>query len=142
MKRPRPSRVEVDGVPAEADAALRRLESVQAQLRTLEHSEDSESRGARQKLLDELPELEQQTQRIRADMESRRGVVGAVRSLRAERSRERKDERARALSDQKFSRASARSSTRCCPSSKRAWPSAEELAKNARRAATPRVLQR
>src|SRR6187402_583413 len=77
-------RVEVDGVSAEADALLRRLELVQAQLKTLDRSDDAESSSARQRLLDELPALVQQTTRIRAEMESRRGVVGAVRSLRAE----------------------------------------------------------
>jgi ATP-dependent Clp protease ATP-binding subunit ClpB len=77
-------RVQVDGVSSESDALLRRLESVQAQLRTLEHSDDAESSNARQTLRDELPALEQKTQQIRADMDARRGVVGAVRQLRAE----------------------------------------------------------
>lgn len=77
-------RVEIDGVSTEADTALRRLESVQAQLRTLEHSEDTESQNARQKLRDELPALEQKVQEIRKDRASRRGVVGAVRQIRAE----------------------------------------------------------
>jgi ATP-dependent Clp protease ATP-binding subunit ClpB len=96
-------RVEVDGVPAEADASLRRLESVQAQLRTLEHSDDSESQAARQKLSEELPELERKTQQIRADMEARRGVVGAVRALRAELEATRA-ERERAFSQKNFAR--------------------------------------
>jgi ATP-dependent Clp protease ATP-binding subunit ClpB len=96
-------RVEVDGVPAEADASLRRLESVQAQLRTLDHSDDSESQAARQKLRDELPALEAKTQQIRADMESRRGVIGAVRALRAELEAARA-ERDRAFSQKNFAR--------------------------------------
>ncbi len=96
-------RVEVDGVPAAADASLRRLESVQAQLRTLDHSEDPESQAARQKLRDELPELEQKNQQIRADMASRRGVVGAVRTLRAELDAAR-SERERALAQKNFAR--------------------------------------
>ncbi len=77
-------RVEIDGMSTEADIALRRLESVQAQLRTLERSEDAESQNARQKLRDELPALEEKVQHIRKDRESRRGVVGAVRQLGAE----------------------------------------------------------
>ncbi|HEX3777610.1 MAG TPA: AAA family ATPase [Polyangiaceae bacterium] len=77
-------RVEVDGVSSDADASLRRLESVRAQLRTLEHSEDAESQAAREKLRAELPALEEKNQQIRAEREARRGVVGAVRSLRAE----------------------------------------------------------
>ncbi|MEO7034390.1 MAG: AAA family ATPase [Polyangiaceae bacterium] len=77
-------RVEVDGVSTESDGLLRRLESVQAQLRTLDKSEDTETRNARQKLLEELPALEQKTKQIRSDMAARRGVVGAVRQLRLE----------------------------------------------------------
>ena len=96
-------RVEVDGVSEESDALLRRLESVQAQLKTLERSEDDESRAARQKLLDELPALEEKTKRIRADMESRRGVVGAVRTLRAETAAVRAEHQ-RALSEKNFAR--------------------------------------
>lgn len=96
-------RVEVDGVSAEADGLLRRLESVQAQLKTLEKSEDAESRDARQKLLDELPGLEEKTKQIRSDRESRRGVVGAVRTLRAEVEAARAEHR-RALSEKNFAR--------------------------------------
>jgi ATP-dependent Clp protease ATP-binding subunit ClpB len=96
-------RVEVDGVSSEADALLRRLESVQAQLRTLQHSEDAESVDARQKLLDEQPALEEKTKQIRADMESRRGVVGAVRQLRSELAVAREEQR-RALTDKNFTR--------------------------------------
>ncbi len=96
-------RVEVDGVSSEADAALRRLESVQAQLRTLDHSEDPESQNARQKLREELPALTQKVQEIRKELESRRGVVGAVRQLRAEVESARA-ERERALAIKNFSR--------------------------------------
>ncbi len=77
-------RVEVDGVSAESDRVLRRLESVHAQLRTLEHSEDVETRRAREHLLSELPGLETQTQLIRSAREARRQVVAAVRQLRME----------------------------------------------------------
>ena len=96
-------RVEVDGVPAEADASLRRLESVEAQLCTLEHGEDAESQLARQKLRDELPGLTQKTQQIRADMASRRGVIGAVRALSAELAATR-GEREHALEEKNFAR--------------------------------------
>ncbi|MEP7051974.1 MAG: AAA family ATPase [Pseudomonadota bacterium] len=84
-------RVEVDGVSAESDGLLRRLESVKAQLRTLDHSEDPESTSARQTLRNELPDLEQKSTQIRADMEARRGVVGAVRQLRLELAAARND---------------------------------------------------
>jgi ATP-dependent Clp protease ATP-binding subunit ClpB len=77
-------RVEVDGVSAESDLLLRRLESVHAQLRSLENSEDTVTNAARLKLREELPALEEKTKRIRADMEARRGIVGAVRQLRLE----------------------------------------------------------
>ena len=96
-------RVEVDGVSTEADGLLRRLESVQAQLKTLDRSDDSETKNARQKLLDELPGLEEKTKQIRASMESRRGVVGAVRSLRAEVLAA-QSEHQRALADKSFAR--------------------------------------
>ncbi|HYP77853.1 MAG TPA: AAA family ATPase [Polyangiaceae bacterium] len=96
-------RVEVDGISTEADALLRRLELVQAQLKTLERSDDAESRNARQKLLDELPALEEKTTRIRAEMAARRGVVGAVRSLRAELDAAQGEHR-RALSEKNFAR--------------------------------------
>jgi ATP-dependent Clp protease ATP-binding subunit ClpB len=96
-------RVEVDGVSAEADHTLRRLESVQAALRTLEHSDDEASRDTRQKLLDELPGLERTTQQIRQDLEARRGVVGAVLQARAELATAR-EERGRALSEKNFAR--------------------------------------
>ena len=130
-------RVEVDGVPAEADASLRRLESVQAQLRTLEHSEDSESQNARQKLRDELPELEQKTQRIRADMDVRRGVVGAVRSLRAELDAARA-ERERALAQKNFARVGEIEHA-VLPELEARLAKAEESAKNAS-TPPPRIL--
>src|SRR5450432_2449197 len=96
-------RVEVDGISSESDGLLRRLESVQAQLRTQGHSADTESLAARQKLQDELPGLEQKTKQIRADMEARRGVVGAVRQLRTELARAR-EEHDRAVADKNFTR--------------------------------------
>src|SRR5882724_2230574 len=96
-------RVEVDGISTESDSLLRRLESVQAQLRTLERSEDAESLSARQKLQSELPELAEKTTKIRADMEARRGVVGAVRQLRSELLAAREEHR-RALAEKSFTR--------------------------------------
>jgi ATP-dependent Clp protease ATP-binding subunit ClpB len=96
-------RVEVDGMSLESDDLLRRLESVQAQLNTLQRSDDLESRGARQKLLEELPALEEKTKRIRGDREARRGVVAAVRTLTAELAAAR-TEHQRALSEKNFAR--------------------------------------
>jgi ATP-dependent Clp protease ATP-binding subunit ClpB len=130
-------RVEVDGVPAEADALLRRLESVQAQLRTLEHSEDAESQAERQKLSDELPALEQKTQQIRANMEARRGVVGAVRTLSAELASARA-ERERALSEKNFARVGEIEHA-VLPELEARLARAEESAKNAS-VPPPRIL--
>ncbi|MES1175312.1 MAG: AAA family ATPase [Myxococcales bacterium] len=96
-------RVEVDGVSTEADALLRRLELVQAQLKTLDRSDDPETRAARQKLLEELPPLQEKTKQIRAGMEARRGVVGAVRSLRSEVESARAEHQ-RALAEKNFAR--------------------------------------
>ena len=96
-------RVEVDGVSAEADGLLRRLELVRAQLTSLDKSADAETLATRQKLLDELPGLEEKTKQIRADMESRRGVVAAVRTLRSELEAAHADHQ-RALAEKNFSR--------------------------------------
>src|SRR6185295_17405372 len=96
-------RVDVDGVSAETDGLLRRLELVQAQIKTLDRSDDAESRSARQRLLEELPALEEKTTRARAEMESRRGVVGAVRTLRAKLEAARAEHQ-RALSEKNFAR--------------------------------------
>jgi ATP-dependent Clp protease ATP-binding subunit ClpB len=130
-------RVEVDGIPAEADASLRRLESVQAQLRTLEHTEDAESQAARKKLSDELPGLEQKTQQIRASMEARRGVVGAVRTLSAELASARA-ERERALSEKHFARVGELEHA-VLPELEARLAKAEESAKNAA-VPPPRIL--
>jgi ATP-dependent Clp protease ATP-binding subunit ClpB len=130
-------RVEVDGIPAQADATLRRLESVQAQLRTLDKSEDSESLVARQKLQQELPELERKNQQIRAEMDARRGVVGAVRTLRAELTAARED-RARALEQKNFARVGEIEHA-VLPELEARLAKAEESAKNAAEP-PPRIL--
>ncbi|MEZ4220105.1 MAG: AAA family ATPase [Polyangiaceae bacterium] len=74
-------RVETDGVPADVDEAIRRLESLKAQLHSLDHSTDATTLAAREKLTAEASELEPKVSEMRAKMESRRGAVAAVRAL-------------------------------------------------------------
>jgi ATP-dependent Clp protease ATP-binding subunit ClpB len=77
-------RVETDGIPANVDAAMRRLESLRAQLRSLEHTDDPTSKSARERLEAERRELEPRVAEMKAKLESRRGAVAAVRALRSE----------------------------------------------------------
>lgn len=77
-------RVETDGVPAEVDEAIRRLESLNAQLASLAHTDDPASVEARERLSAEAKELEPRVAKMRSDLESRRGAVAAVRALRSE----------------------------------------------------------
>jgi ATP-dependent Clp protease ATP-binding subunit ClpB len=130
-------RVEVDGVSSEADTFLRRLELVQAQLKTLQGSDDSVSRDTRQALESELPQLEEKTRQIRAELESRRGVVGAVRALRAEASAAHAEHQ-RALAEKNFARV-AELEHALLPELEARLAKAEELAKS-RSDPPPRVL--
>jgi len=77
-------RVETDGIPPEVDAAMRRLESLKAQLRSLQKTEDQASRQARERLEGELKDLEPRVGDMRSKLESRRGAVAAVRALQSE----------------------------------------------------------
>ncbi len=77
-------RVETDGVPAAVDEAIRRLESLQAQLASLAHTDDVASVEARARLQREADELEPRVQEMRSVLESRRGAVAAVRALGSE----------------------------------------------------------
>ncbi|MCC6528470.1 MAG: AAA family ATPase [Polyangiaceae bacterium] len=77
-------RVEVDGVPAEMDAAMRRLESLKAQISLLTGDEDKLATQTRKKLEAEAAELEPRVNDMRSQLESRRGVVAAVRAIRKE----------------------------------------------------------
>ncbi len=75
-------RVTADGLPEAADAEVRRLEAVEAQL-TLGRA-DAASDPVRVRLEDERRELAPRVETIRAAGERRRGAVAAVRTLRAE----------------------------------------------------------
>jgi ATP-dependent Clp protease ATP-binding subunit ClpB len=77
-------RVETDGIPAPVDAAMRRAESLRAQLRSLEHTDDPATRATRDKLSRELEELEPKLSEMKSKLESRRGAVAAVRALKSE----------------------------------------------------------
>ncbi len=77
-------RVSIDGVPEETDRQLRRLESVEAQLHSLEGADDSASMDARRKLEREVADLTPLVKELRGELESRRGAVAAVRALQKE----------------------------------------------------------
>jgi ATP-dependent Clp protease ATP-binding subunit ClpB len=77
-------RVEIDGVPEEVDGAMRRLESLKAQIAALETDDDKLSVQTRVRLEAEAQQLEPKVAEMRKGMESRRGVIAAVRALRKE----------------------------------------------------------
>ncbi len=78
-------RVELDGVPAEVDNAIRRLASVKAQYQSLLDDDDAMSIKTRSRLEKEIAELEPLVVEMRARLDSRRGALAAVNALRAER---------------------------------------------------------
>jgi ATP-dependent Clp protease ATP-binding subunit ClpB len=80
-------RVEIDGVPARVDDAIRRLSSIKAQRASLAGDLDSMSVKTRQRLDKEMAELEPTVAEMRAKIESRRGAVLAQNTLRAEYAR-------------------------------------------------------
>jgi ATP-dependent Clp protease ATP-binding subunit ClpB len=93
-------RVETDGMPAEVDGAIRRLESIKAQLMSLASVDDQASNAMRGRLEAEATDLEPKVQRLRSDLESRRGAVAAIRALRSELEQARSAlERARSAKD-------------------------------------------
>ncbi len=77
-------RVEVDGVPAEMDHTMRRLESVDAQISGLQDDNSKEGTQMREQLQKEADELRPQVSGMRDKLESRRGVVAAVSAIRKE----------------------------------------------------------
>lgn len=74
-------RVEQDGLPREADGAIRRLESLDAQLLSLSEADDPASVKTRERLAKEREELEPRVRELRTKAESRRGAVAAMRAL-------------------------------------------------------------
>ncbi|HYO95021.1 MAG TPA: AAA family ATPase, partial [Polyangiaceae bacterium] len=77
-------RVEIDGVSPQADTQIRRLESLEAQLARARDVSDESGQRVRERLETELRERTPQVQALRQQLEARRGVVAAVRTLRAE----------------------------------------------------------
>jgi ATP-dependent Clp protease ATP-binding subunit ClpB len=80
-------RVEMDGVPARVDDAIRRLASIKAQRASLADDVDTMSVKTRQRLEKEMAELEPVVTEMRAKIESRRAVVAAHNALRGEYAR-------------------------------------------------------
>ncbi len=77
-------RVEIDGLPAEVDDAIRRVASLKAQLAGLQDDTDAMSVKTRERLEREIRELEPTVTEMRAKLESRRGAIAAEAALREE----------------------------------------------------------
>ncbi len=80
-------RVEIDGVPASVDDAIRRLASLKAQRASLADDADAMSVKTRERIDKEIADLEPSVSEMRAKMDSRRGALAAVSALREEYSR-------------------------------------------------------
>ncbi len=80
-------RVETDGVPAAVDDAIRRLASLKAQLAAVANDTDAMSVKTKQRIEKEMAQLEPSVAEMRARLDSRRGALAAVGSLREEHSR-------------------------------------------------------
>ena len=80
-------RVEIDGVPAKVDEAIRRLSSLKAQVTSLAGDLDAMSVKTRERIEKEIRDLEPTVSEMRAKLDSRRGLAAAFASLRAERDR-------------------------------------------------------
>jgi ATP-dependent Clp protease ATP-binding subunit ClpB len=77
-------RVEVEGVPAEIDAVIRRLSSLQAQRTALKDDEDEASKKTLRKLDAEALELEPKVADLKKKLDSRKGAVAARDAIAAE----------------------------------------------------------
>ncbi|MGA2447985.1 MAG: AAA family ATPase [Polyangiaceae bacterium] len=80
-------RIEIDGVPANVDAAIRRLASLKAQTASLAGDVDALSGKTRERLEAEIRELEPTVAEMRVRLDSRRGAVAALAGLRSEEAR-------------------------------------------------------
>lgn len=80
-------RVEIDGLPASMDDAIRRLASLKAQLAGLENDEDAMSLKTKERIVAEITALEPRVVEMRATLDSRRGALAAQASLRDELSK-------------------------------------------------------
>ncbi len=77
-------RVELDGVPAEFDAAIQRLASLKAQRSSLVDDLDAMSVKTRTRIEREIAELDPTVTRMQSQLESRRGAIAAQTALRTE----------------------------------------------------------
>ncbi len=77
-------RVDVDGVPPEVDAPLRRYESLQAQLGALGGTQDDATRRIRAQLEREAAELAPGVEQLKKTLESRRSARALISALRGE----------------------------------------------------------
>jgi ATP-dependent Clp protease ATP-binding subunit ClpB len=80
-------RVEIDGIPAKVDEAIRRLASLKAQAASLAGDADAMSVKTRERLEKETRELEPTVSEMRAKLDSRRGAMAAFASLQGEETR-------------------------------------------------------
>ncbi|MCU0659278.1 MAG: ATP-dependent Clp protease ATP-binding subunit [Polyangiaceae bacterium] len=77
-------RVESEGVPAEVDNLLRRLDSLKAQRNGIAHDNDRTSAEQRDRIEQEIRTLEPQVAALRSKIEARRGAQMAADALRRE----------------------------------------------------------
>jgi ATP-dependent Clp protease ATP-binding subunit ClpB len=77
-------RVEIDGLPAHMDDAIRRVASLKAQLSGLQDDVDAMSVKTRERLEKEIRELEPSVAEMRTKLESRRGALAAQAALKDE----------------------------------------------------------
>jgi ATP-dependent Clp protease ATP-binding subunit ClpB len=96
-------RVEIDGVPAKVDEAIRRLASLKAQTASLAGDTDALSVKTRDRLEKEMRALEPVVSEMRAKLDSRRGAMAAFATLRGEEQRL-QDEIRQARQTQAFAR--------------------------------------
>jgi ATP-dependent Clp protease ATP-binding subunit ClpB len=77
-------RVEIDGLPAHMDDAIRRVASLKAQLEGLRDDTDAMSTKTRERLEREIRELGPNVAEMRLKLESRRGAIAAQNAIREE----------------------------------------------------------
>ena len=77
-------RVEIDGLPAHMDDAIRRVASLKAQIAGLQDDVDAMSVKTRERLEKEIRELEPSVAEMRTKLESRRGALAAQAALKEE----------------------------------------------------------
>ncbi|MDB4937284.1 MAG: ATPase with chaperone, two ATP-binding domain [Labilithrix sp.] len=77
-------RVEMDGLPAHMDDAIRRVASLKAQLSGLQDDVDAMSLKTKERLEKEIAELEPTVIEMRSKLESRRGALAAQAALKDE----------------------------------------------------------